>query len=172
MGDERLTDLVQRVIHAVQDELPPDFELQDAFALLMKELEGQEDAIPEQTRKICELVCATMLRDVAIKQKEEEISSVLADASIQKAQGQVPIVNVDGRKIILPDAIYDVEIVFDDEAKMFVAACPDIHVATEADTIKGVRERFAEIAPEIMQANGQFPERHSVVFNFLEKQPA
>lgn len=47
-----------------------------------------------------------------------------------------------------------VEVTFDAECRMFVAACDELHLCTEAPSFETLTERVWEIAPDMAQENG------------------
>ena len=60
--------------------------------------------------------------------------------------------------------VFTITVLWDDEAKMFVAFSDDIPgLATEAETYQKLRQRVIEVAPELLELNGVMPSTHGTL---------
>ena len=64
------------------------------------------------------------------------------------------------------------DVMYDDEANVWTASCPEIGVFTEADTLEQLRERFMLIAPEMALDNAKMGAAETAHITFVQRELA
>lgn len=64
------------------------------------------------------------------------------------------------------------DVLYDDEANVWTASCPEIGVFTEADTLEQLQERFMLIAPEMALENAKMSAAETAHITFVQRELA
>ena len=67
---------------------------------------------------------------------------------------------------------YDVTVIYDNEAAVYVAVCDDLPLATEAKTYEDLVQRVKAIVPEMIELNHPSLVTHKIMLNFTHAQEA
>lgn len=105
--------------------------------------------------------------------RAEAVAHVQSKVELSRFTGKVAKIDIgNGETVIVPHHIFDVQVMHDPEAGVYVAVCDELGLVTEAETKEALTEAAMALVPELIQENhvGRPGEHYCV--EFTEHLPA